>query len=239
MSDLSTRLPVGKVQEAMDVAVVKARHAENVLVGEEIVRHRLLSRVIHWCVAVSMITCLFTGLPIWTPVFSWMAYLFGGLAVCRWLHPWLGVFFFASSVAMFLHWVGQMGMNKSDWAWIGPRLFLYMKAETDDSQVGKYNGGQKIFFFTSVLAALALFLTGVVLWFPLSFDQQLREISWVLHDATFILFTASIVGHIYLGTASEPGTFPAMTRGVVSKKWARFHHPRWYREVTGEETRRF
>ena len=115
MSDLSTRLPVAPVHETMDTAVVKARHAENVIVGEEIVRHRLLSRVIHWCVAVSFIGCLFTGLAIWTPVFGWMAYLFGGLAVCRWLHAWLGIFFFASSVAMFLHWVGQMRMDKSDW----------------------------------------------------------------------------------------------------------------------------
>ena len=27
-----------------------------------------------------------------------------------------------------------------------------------------------------------------------------------------------------------------MTRGTVTKAWARLHHPRWYREVTGEET---
>src|SRR5215470_13765378 len=239
MREISTGAPVGSAPQSADAAVIKARHAEDVIVGEEIIRHRLLSRVIHWTVAVSMLLSLITGLPIWTPIFGWMAFLVGGLAVCRWLHPWLGIVFFASSVAMFAHWAKGMGMTKDDWAWIGPRLFLYMKAETDDSQVGKYNGGQKIFFFTSALSALVLFLTGVVLWFALSFDQTLREISWVLHDVTFILFTASIIGHIYLGTASEPGTFGAMTRGVVSKKWARFHHPRWYREVTGEEARRF
>jgi formate dehydrogenase subunit gamma len=43
--------------------------------------------------------------------------------------------------------------------------------------------------------------------------------------------------HIYLGTAAEPGTFRAMIRGTVSRRWARFHHGRWYREVTGEEPR--
>ncbi len=181
--------------------------------------------------------CLLTGLPIWTPIFGWMAFLFGSLQVCRWLHPWAGIFFFASSLVMFLHWAGQMWLSKSDWAWLG-RLLSSTKSETADAEVGKYNGGQKFFFFTSALAALALVLSGVVLWFPLSFGQGLREVSWILHDLTFILFTASIIGHIYLGTASEPGTFSAMTRGAVSKKWARFHHPRWYREVTGEESRR-
>jgi formate dehydrogenase subunit gamma len=46
-----------------------------------------------------------------------------------------------------------------------------------------------------------------------------------------VLFTIAIVFHVYLGTAAEPGTFQAMTRGVVSRQWARFHHPGWYREV--------
>ena len=39
-------------------------------------------------------------------------------------------------------------------------------------------------------------------------------------------------------TAAEPGTFRAMIRGTVTRRWARFHHGRWYRRVTGEEPRR-
>jgi len=42
---------------------------------------------------------------------------------------------------------------------------------------------------------------------------------------------------IYLGTAAEPGTFRAMTGGTVTTDWARLHHPRWYKEVTGEQAR--
>jgi formate dehydrogenase subunit gamma len=71
------------------------------------------------------------------------------------------------------------------------------------------------------------------MWFPMSFGETVREISYVLHDLTFILFFVAIVGHIYLGTAAEPGTFGAMVRGTVTKSWARLHHPRWFREVTG------
>ena len=239
MSDLSTRILAGTtVADRADVGIVKARDTENVVAGEEIVRHRLLSRVIHWSVAVFMMLSLFTGLPIWTPVFGWMAYLFGGLAVCRWLHPWVGVLFFVSSAAMFFHWLKEMRLERREWNWLGPKLFQYMRYQSDDSQTGKYNGGQKLFFFAAALAALVLMLSGFVLWFPLDFTQPLREASWVLHDIAFILFTIAVFGHIYLGTAAEPGTFAAMTRGTVTKKWARFHHPRWYREVTGEGTRR-
>ena len=52
------------------------------------------------------------------------------------------------------------------------------------------------------------------------------------------LFFAMIIGHIYLGTAAEPGTFRSMVRGTVTKSWAQLHHPRWYREVTSDQPKR-
>jgi len=71
-------------------------------------------------------------------------------------------------------------------------------------------------FFLVALLALALLLSGIVLWFPYEFTENLRQASWVLHDGVFILFALVIVGHIYLATAKEPGTFRAMTRGTVT-----------------------
>jgi len=220
---------------AMDEAVIVARDRENVVVGNEIIRHRLSSRVIHWCVAVTFFACLLTGLPIWTPAFAWMAPLFGGLQVCRWLHPWAGIAFSLASLVMLVAWFSEMELRPDERNWIGPRLFTYMRYQGDDAEIGKYNGGQKIFFFTSALAALGLLVSGVVLWFPLRFPELVRELAVLLHDVTFILFAVTIVFHIYLGTAAEPGTFGSMTRGTVTRAWARLHHPKWYREITGRE----
>ena len=83
--------------------------------------------------------------------------------------------------------------------------------------------------------AIVLLASGIVLWYPPTFAAVWREVSWLLHDAAFLLFAVSIVGHIYLGTAALPGTFKSMTRGTVSKAYARQHHPRWYRETTGDK----
>ena len=69
---------------------------------------------------------------------------------------------------------------------------------------------------------------------PSSFSAALREASWLAHDAAFLIFAVAIIGHIYLGTAALPGTFRSMTRGTVTRAYARLHHPRWYRETTGE-----
>src|SRR5215510_2430744 len=89
----------------MDLAVVTAREKEDVVVGNEIIRHNRTSRLIHWTVAVTFFLSLLTGMPIWTPLFGWMAYLFGGLSVCRVLHPWFGVAFFLAIVVQFFEWI--------------------------------------------------------------------------------------------------------------------------------------
>jgi formate dehydrogenase subunit gamma len=223
---------------SLDVAAT-AKTREDIVVGQQIVRHRLSSRAIHWIVAFFFFLALLSGLPIWTPIFGGMASLFGGLSVCRWLHPWAGVLFVAVSLVMFVHWQRDMRLQPRDRQWLRPKkLAAYMKHQGDDPEVGKYNGGQKLFFFAVTLGSLALLVSGVVLWFPLSFPQLVRAGSILLHEVTFILFSVAIVFHIYLGTAALPGTFRSMTRGTVSKAWARLHHPRWYREVTGEEPRR-
>ncbi len=216
-----------------ETAIQVARDREDVVVGDEIVRHRLSSRLIHWTVAVFFITALLTGMPIWSPVFGWMAYLFGGLSVCRWLHAWLGLAFVGAFVLMFVAWLRDMKFDESDKHW---NVVEYLKfTDKDDPNVGKYNAGQKFFFWAAGLGALALVLSGVVLWWPALFSQELRSASILLHDLAFIAFFVAIVGHIYLSTAAEPGTFGSMTRGTVTKSWAKTHHPRWFREVTGRK----
>ncbi len=222
-----------------DAAMALARTTEDVAVGNEIVRERLSSRLVHWTVALTFFVCLFTGLPIWTPYLGFLASLFGGLHVCRWLHPWSGVAFAAASVLMFVQWVSQMKLTPADRQFITPRGMLrYFQYRNQDADVGKYNGGQKMLFWAAALGALGLLLSGVVMWFPLQFGQPLREASYLLHDVAFSLFFAMIIGHIYLGTAAEPGTFRSMVHGTVTRSWARLHHPRWYREVTNAQRER-
>jgi len=228
MSEL--RIP-GATPVGGPTAIQVARSREDVVIGDEIVRHRLASRVIHWVVAVFFFGALFTGMPIWSPVFGWMAYFFGGLSVCRWLHAWVGVAFAAAVAVMAVIWLREMVFDKTDRKF---NVIDYLRfADREDPEVGKYNAGQKFFFWLVLVTGLVILLSGIVLWWPTYFNQTLRSISILLHDICFIGFFAAIVGHIYLGTAAEPGTFHSMTRGTVTRAWAKLHHPRWYREVTG------
>src|ERR1700731_4876203 len=128
----------------MDAALIAARDREDVVIGDEIVRHNRASRLLHWSVALTFFVCLLTGMPIWTTIFGWMAPLFGGLSVCRVIHPWAGIAFFAASILMFLQWLSDMHFEANEKGWLGPKLFAYMRYESEDSDVGKYNGGQKL-----------------------------------------------------------------------------------------------
>lgn len=228
MSAVTPRRPV-------DPAILAAQSREDVVVGNEIVRHNRASRLIHWAVAITFFVALLTGMPIWSPVFGWMAHLFGGLSVCRVLHPWAGVAFFIASIAMFFQWVSDMRLEPAERDWLGPRAIQYMRYQTDDSQVGKYNGGQKLYFWAVSLGAVGLLLSGLLMWFPAAFPPLARQLAYLVHDFTFFCFAVSLVFHVYLGTAAEPGTFGSMIRGTVTKAWARLHHPRWSREVIGED----
>ena len=224
--------------EHVHTPIAVARDRDNIVVGDVIVRHRQATRLIHWAVALTFFIALISGMPIWTPVFRWMANLVGGLEAARVIHPYAGVAFFIASIFQFVHWLPDMHMRDDEKGWFGPKLLRYFNWEQEPAQEGgKYNGGQKVFFYMVNLAALGFLLTGIPIWFPMQFPAWLREICILLHDITFILALLSIIGHIYLGTAAEPGTFRAMTRGTVTRKWAQFHHPGWYREVTGEKRR--
>src|SRR5229473_2501715 len=122
-------------------AMQRVRSVEDEVVGDEIVRHTLRSRVVHWVVT-----------------------LVGGLSVARWLHAWLGIAFAAASLIMFVQWASDMRFDATDKSF---RVLEYLKfSAAEDPEVGKYNAGQKFFFWAALLGALALLLSGIVLWFP-------------------------------------------------------------------------
>jgi formate dehydrogenase subunit gamma len=221
--------------EHADSAIIAARKREDVIVGGEIVRHRVASRWIHWSVAITFFLSLITGMPIWAPIFRWMASLVGGLEVARVIHPYVSSAFFIISVVQFFHWLGDMRFaSEEKGSWRPKELIRYLRWEDEPAvEGGKYNPGQKVFFFAASLGALGFLASGLVMWFPMPFPRIIRELAILIHDLVFILFLVAVIFHVYLATVAEPGTFRSMTRGTVSRAWARLHHPGWFREVTG------
>ena len=102
-----------------------------------------------------------------------------------------------------------------------------MEKRSESAETGKYNAGQKLMYWSMVPIIAILFLTGITMWQPWfanSFPASLRRVTSLLHAiAAFVMF-------IGIG-------IHAMVRGTVTQAWARYHHPGWYREITGGKDR--
>lgn len=191
-------------------------------------------RVLHWTVAITFLYCMLSGIGIAYPKFSWLLAVLGGGEFARWLHPWAGVVFSIGAVLMILKWAREMAITAEDVLFL-MKIKSYVSGKHEDlPQAGKYNGGQKLYAWVVFLSAILFFLSGIAMWFPENFGIGLVRWAVVLHVLTFIIAGAFTIIHIYMATVGVSGSIWGMIGGKVSDAWARFHHPRWYREVKGE-----
>ncbi|HKP87122.1 MAG TPA: formate dehydrogenase subunit gamma [Blastocatellia bacterium] len=205
----------------------------------ELLRHPVYTRFLHWSVAIFFILALLSGLAIYSPwLFRWLTPLFGGGPMTRFLHPWFALLFTIFFVFQFLNWLAPMRWTGSDRKWLGHlKAYVTNSEKVEPEYVGTFNAGQKLYFWAIVASTVVFLLTGLIMWFPEVFGRILVAISYVLHDIAAVVMLAGFIIHIYEGTAAQPGTFHAMTRGTVREEWAWTHHPAWYAEVTGRDPR--
>lgn len=214
-------------------------YGRTVVYEGEVLRHSLYTRTVHWLVALFFILALLSGFAIFTPwLYAWLTPLFGGGPLARLLHPWFGLAFLIVMLFQFRGWRRDMRWNPNDRRWMS-RLGAYASNEEviEPDYVGKFNAGQKTWFWTMVLSGVVFLVTGIPMWFPEIFGRTLMWIAYFFHDVAGLVVLAGFLVHIYEGTAAMPGTFRSMTTGTVTEKWAWTHHPGWYREVTGRDPR--
>ena len=56
----------------------------------------------------------------------------------------------------------------------------------------------------------------------------------IVHGISSLVLSAFVLGHIYLGTIGNEGSFEGMIGGEVDEAWAKQHHDLWYEEVRGK-----
>jgi formate dehydrogenase subunit gamma len=197
-----------------------------------IVRYTLDERIHHWMAGLTYVYCLITGLAFWSPYLYWLAALVGGGATARFWHPWSGVLFTISIVWMFKLWRGDMAITDTDRAWSKAVKYYVENEDEKLPPVGRFNWGQKVFFWLMLCGAILLLLSGFGLWFVESIPAWLRHLSIAVHVIAALATIAGFIIHVYMGTAMVPGGFDAIVTGEVTAAWARHHHRLWYERVT-------
>ncbi len=207
--------------------------------GGSILRYTVGERVNHWIAALSYIYLLITGLAFWSPWLFWLAVLVGGGPMARFWHPWMGLVFAASVGVMYAQWRTDMRITAADLAWKRDIRFYIRNEDEKLPPEGRFNWGQKQFFWVMFYAVILSVLSGVVLWLVELTPWSLR---WLRYAAIFVHASAALVSigafiiHVYMGTAMVRGGFTSIIRGEVSPAWAKAHHRLWYEQVSGQSS---
>ena len=199
-------------------------------------RYNAAERINHWVVAVCFILLAISGLAFFYPAFFWLTGVFGTPQLARIVHPFVGVVMFLAFARQFFRYWHHNLVTSEDVKWMKSVKEVMKGNEVGD--IGRYNGGQKGMFWVMVGCMALLLISGVIAWrpyFALYFPIPLIREALLVHAASALVLIASIIVHVYAALWVQ-GTIRAMVEGVVTHAWARKHHPKWFREMTGKES---
>ncbi len=205
--------------------------------GQQVERFSLEQRLAHWFMAVLVLLLGVTGLIllygrfVLLPLFGEAA--FGVIAsAAKEAHNLFGPIFLFAVIALFVRFVRGNVFNFTDLKWVllgGSMLGIHASA-------GRYNGGEKLWFWATIWLGLALSVSGLILDFPLFGQGRLwMEWSLIVHGVAAILLLGGLLGHVYIATIGMEGAIESMTDGRVDVNWAKEHHDLWYEEIESEK----
>jgi formate dehydrogenase subunit gamma len=198
--------------------------------GATLVRFKSWDRFAHWLTASSFIVLGLSGLnisfgkSILLPVIGPSAFTAVSQAG-KFAHNYVSFAFMLGIVMMFLLWAWDNLPSFRDIVWfaLGGGLIGLGHPPAD-----RFNGGQKIIFWSTVLGGVALSLSGLVLMFPFqTTDVAGQQLANVVHALVGVVLVAIIIAHIYIGSIGMEGAFEAMGKGTVDVNWAKEHHSIW------------
>ena len=213
-------------------AVSRSSAAHN---DEMIPRYSFAERANHWIGALTYTYLLMTGLAFWSPYLYWLAAVVGGGPVARSWHPWVGLIFAASVFWTFKEWRRDMQMDETDRAW-AKAIPYYIENEDDKlPPVGRFNYGQKLFFWGIFYGVILLLLSGIALWYTEALPWSLRFVRYaaiLIHASVALITIGLFLIHVYMSAILEEGSLTSMIHGKVTSAWAWTFHRSWYDQVS-------
>ena len=210
-----------------------ALHIEAGRSGRTILRFNVFERFVHWLTAVSFVILAITGLNITfgrSLILPWL----GASAFSEWSewakfsHNYISFAFTTGVVLMFLIWIANNIPTRADLEWFKGGGGMFGGKEPP---AYKFNGGEKLIFWISMIGGGLVIATGFVLLFPFyGTSVSGMELAQIVHSTVAVLYVAAMFTHIYMGTIGVEGAFKAMADGIVDVNWAKERHSLWYEE---------
>lgn len=202
-------------------------------------RYTFRERICHWTTGLAYCYCLATGLAFYSPWLFWIAVVLGGGPVSRFWHPFAGLVFVAAAIWMHGIWRDDMSLASLDREWLDKAGDYASNNDAAVPAQGRFNAGQKVFYWAMFYGALLLLISGAVLWFPERVPMGLRwvrGIAILLHESAALMTIGAFIIHVYMGVFVVPGSVRAIVNGEVSADWARTHHRLWFDRITANNS---
>jgi formate dehydrogenase subunit gamma len=208
--------------------------------GRKILRFKAIERFSHWLTAVSFVVLGLTGLNV---TFGKIVLLpvvgpdaFSDISqAAKYVHNFTGFSFMAGLFLIVVIFFRDNLFERVDLDWLKQGGgFIKNK----HAPAGRFNLGEKLVYWLSLAAGIAVSASGILLLFPFYgtniADMQLAQ---VMHAVVAVLFVALILAHIYIGTLGMEGAFEAMGSGEVDLNWAKEHHDLWLARQLADQDR--
>jgi formate dehydrogenase subunit gamma len=197
-------------------------------------RYNFTERLCHWLTGFSYLYCLLTGLAFYSPYLFWIAVALGGGPTSRFWHPFIGLLFFSAAMWMHAIWRLDVEMTETDRAWLQKTKEYVTNRDDLVPPQGRFNAGQKLYYWAMFYGAFLLILSGLMMWFPeyVPFNLRwIRPIVVIVHEGAALITIGAFIIHVYMSVFMVPGSVTAMVQGWVTRDWARTHHRLWYDKV--------
>jgi formate dehydrogenase subunit gamma len=144
------------------------------------------------------------------------------------------VFFFFAVLWMHALWKLQMAATPDDQGWKDNMKHYVTNKDNLVPAVGRFNAGQKLFYWVMFYCAIVLLITGLLMWFPEWISGRahwLLPLTVFIHCAAALIAIGAFIIHVYMGVLMVPGGYKGITVGHVSEEWAAHHHRLWYNQI--------
>src|SRR5260221_3787490 len=192
--------------------------------GQKILRFRAFERFSHWLTAVSFVVLGLTGLNITfgkillLPIVGRDTFSYISEAA-KYVHNFVSFSFIAGVVLITVIFFKDNLLQWVDIEWL-KRGGGFIKNK--HAPAGRFNLGEKLVYWLSLVAGVAVSVSGLLLLFPF-YGTNIAEmqLAQVVHAVVAVLFVALILAHIYIGTLGMEGAFEAMRTGEGELNWAK------------------
>lgn len=206
--------------------------------GQKIYAFNLFIRIIHALAAISWVILVPTG-----AIMMWGESFGGGAFVrfCKNAHGFATILFAISVLPMAIYWFKAMLPALYDIKWM-MMVGGYLNKKHQAIPAGKFNAGQKAWFFIAVPGGIIMIITGAFMYFMdfangdvasffgLSQIELLRA-SAIIHNTLGIVCAVFLLVHLYMAAVAVAGAIHSMITGYQEEEEIYTLHHYWYQEL--------